>query len=129
MVRTWIHFLVGLGDSGDRINSTIDDTGYYAGEYLGDADQRMYDFMPILDRMKGMNIDAISTLGSIFDKGEGGLESQYRGFQDDFNTLAEGQKLLNQITAESNQGLVDDVLGAGDQYSASLADSKNFRPG
>jgi len=116
-----------LRGAGDRINSTIDDTGYYAGEYLGDADQRMYDFMPILDRMKGMNIDAISTLGSIFDKGEGGLESQYRGFQDDFNTLAEGQKLLNTITAESNQGLVDDVLGAGDQYSASLADAKNLQ--
>jgi hypothetical protein len=116
-----------LRGAGDRINSTIDDAGYYAGEYLGDADQRMYDFMPILDRMKGMNIDAISTLGSIFDRGEGGLESQYRGFQDDFNTLAEGQKLLNQITAESNQGLVDDVLGAGDQYSASLADAKNLQ--
>lgn len=118
-----------LRGAGDRINSTIDDTGYYAGEYLGDADQRMYDFMPILDRMKGMNLDAISTLGSIFDKGEGGLESQYRGFQDDFNTLAEGQKLLNQITAESNQGLVDNVLGAGDQYSASLADSKALQTG
>jgi hypothetical protein len=116
-----------LRGAGDRINSTIDDAGYYAGEYLGDSDQRMYDFMPILDRMKGMNIDAISTLGSIFDRGEGGLESQYRGFQDDFNTLAEGQKLLNQITAESNQGLVDDVLGAGDQYSASLADAKNLQ--
>jgi hypothetical protein len=116
-----------LRSAGDRINSTIDDTGYYAGEYLGDADQRMYDFMPILDRMKGMNLDAMSTLGSIFDKGEGGLESQYRGFQDDFNTLAEGQKLLNTMTAESNQGLVDNVLDAGDQYSASLADSKNLQ--
>jgi hypothetical protein len=118
-----------LRDSGDTINETINNTGKYARDYLGSEDQRMYDFMPILDRMKGMNMDAISTLGSIFDRGEGGLESQYRGFQDDFNTLAEGQKLLNQITAESNQGLVDDTLGAGDQYSASLADSKSLQTG
>jgi hypothetical protein len=116
-----------LRNAGDTINSTIDETGQYMGDYLGSADQRMYDFMPILDRMKGMNLDAMSTLGSIFDEGEGGLESQYRGFQDDFNTLAEGQKVLNQMTAESNQGLVDNVLNAGDRYSQSIADSKNLQ--
>jgi hypothetical protein len=116
-----------LRDSGDVINDTINNTGKFANDYIGTEDQRMYDFLPILDRMKGMNLDAMSTLGSIFDRGDGGLESQYRGFQDDFNTLAEGQKLLNTVTAESNQGLVDNVLGAGDQYSDSLANAKNLQ--
>jgi hypothetical protein len=120
-------FPAWLRDSGDVINNTINDTGRFANDYIGTEDQRMYDFMPILDRMKGMNLDAISTLGSIFDRGDGGLESQYRGFQDDFNTLAEGQKLLNTITAESNQELVDNVLGAGDDYANSLGNAKNLQ--
>ena len=89
----------------------------------------MYDFAPILDRMKGMNLDTLCPLGSIYDRGPGGLESQYRGFQDDFNSLAEDQKRLNMMTADSNQRFVDDVIGGGDRYADAIRGAKELQTG
>jgi len=116
-------------ESGDFINRTLNNTGRFAEDYIGTEDQRMYDFAPILDRMKGMNLDAMSTLGSIYDRGPGGLESQYRGFQDDFNSLAGDQKRLNMMTADSNQRFVDDVIGGGDRYADAIRGSKELQTG
>lgn len=116
-------------ESGDFINRTLNNTGRFAEDYIGTEDQRMYDFAPILDRMKGMNLDAMSTLGSIYDRGPGGLESQYRGFQDDFNSLAEDQKRLNMMTADSNQRFVDDVIGGGDRYADAIRGAKDLQTG
>ena len=116
-------------EAGDFINNTLENTGRFAEDYIGTEDQRMYDFMPILDRMKGMNLDAMGTLGSIYDQGAGGLESQYRGFQDNFNNLSEEQKLLNLMTAGSNRDFVDDVLYSGDQYSDSIRGAKDLQTG
>ena len=59
-------------ESGDFINRTLNNTGRFAEDYIGTEDQRMNDFLPILDRMKGMNLDAISTVGSIYDQGPEG---------------------------------------------------------
>lgn len=116
-------------ESGDFINRTLNNTGRFAEDYIGTEDQRMYDFAPILDRMKGMNLDAMSTLGSIYDRGPGGLESQYRGFQDDFNSLSEDQKRLNMITADSNQRFVDDVIRGGDRYADAIRGAKDLQTG
>jgi hypothetical protein len=118
-----------LRESGDTINDTINNTGKYANDYLGSADQRMYDFQPVLDRMKGMSLDAMSELGSIYDRGPGGLENRYRQFQDGFNELAGDQQDLNMLTAMSNQGLVDDVLTEGSNYANALRDSKALQTG
>lgn len=115
--------------AGDFINRTLENSGKYAEDYIGTEDQRMFDFAPILDRMKGMNLDAMGTLGSIYDRGDGGLESQYRGFQDNFNNLSEEQKLLNLMTAGSNRSFVDDVLYSGDQYADSISGAKDLQTG
>jgi hypothetical protein len=116
-------------ESGDFINRTINNTGRFAEDYIGTEDQRMYDYAPVLDRMKGMNLDAMETLGSIYDRGDTGLESQYRGFQDNFNALSDDQKRLNMMTAESNQGFVDDVIGGGDRYADAIRGSKDLQVG
>lgn len=116
-------------ESGDFINRTLNNTGRFAEDYIGTEDQRMNDFAPILDRMKGMNLDAMRTLGSIYDRGPGGLESQYRGFQDDFNSLAEDQKRLNMMTADSNQGFVNDVIAGGDRYADAIRGAKDLQTG
>lgn len=116
-------------ESGDFINRTLNNTGRFAEDYIGTEDQRMNDFAPILDRMKGMNLDAMRTLGSIYDQGPGGLESQYRGFQDDFNSLSEDQKRLNMMTADSNQGFVNDVIAGGDRYADAIRGAKDLQTG
>ena len=48
-------------------------------------------YQPILDKLKGMNLDLINTAGQIFDTGEGGLEQKFR----DFNTQQDD--LANQL--------------------------------
>jgi hypothetical protein len=116
-------------ESGDFINRTLNNTGRFAEDYIGTEDQRMNDFAPILDRMKGMNLDAMRTLGSIYDQGPGGLESQYRGFQDDFNRLSDDQKRLNMMTADSNQGFVNDVIAGGDRYADAIRGAKDLQTG
>ncbi len=116
-------------ESGDFINDTINNTGSFAGDYLGSADQRMADFMPVLDAMKGMNLDAMSTLGSIYDQGPGGLESQYRGFQGDFDQLSALQKQLNLTTANSNQGFVNEVIRGGDMLGDSFRNAGELQSG
>ena len=108
-------------DVGDTINNTINDTGKNLGNFIGDATSRMEDFKPIYEKLEGMSDSAIDTASSIYDPD--GVEAKYRGFQDQFGDLADRQKALNYATADSNQGLIDNVLGAGDSYAKALGRS------
>ena len=108
-------------DAGDTINNAINDTGANLGEFIGDSKSRMEDFEPLMEKFKGMSDSAIDTAASIYDPN--GVEAKYKGFQDQFKGLADKQKALNYATADSNQGLIDNVLGAGDSYANALGDS------
>jgi len=110
-----------LRDAGDTINETLNSTGKNLGNYIGDSTSRMDDFQPIFEKLKGMSDSAIDQAASIYDPD--GVESKYRQFQDQFGDLADRQKALNFATADSNQGLIDNVLRAGDSYSDALRDS------
>jgi len=110
-----------LRGAGDTINETLNSTGKNLGNYIGDSTSRMDDFEPIFEKLKGMSDSAIDEAASIYDPS--GVESKYRQFQDQFGDLADKQKALNFATADSNQGLIDNVLGTGDSYARALGDS------
>ena len=96
-----------LKDAGDAITSEINEAGKFAKDYIGDADQRMFDFQPIIDSLKGMNLDAIAEAGRLFDRGEDGLEAEYRKYNTDQDLLAEQLKALNTLTGADNQRNLD----------------------
>ena len=101
-----------LKETGDTILDTVEETGKFAQDYQNTADQRMFDFQPILDRLKGMNLDAISSVGSIFDKDEGGLENKYRNFNTQQDNLAEQLKQLNMMMGYDNQNNLENYLSS-----------------
>lgn len=99
-----------LKESGDTILGEIDEAGKYFKDYQGTADQRMYDFQPILDKLKGMNLDLINTAGQIYDSGEGGLESKFRNFNTQQDDLSNQLKELNTLTGADNQQNLDSFV-------------------
>ena len=113
-----------LRNTGDTINQGIEDVGSNFNNIIGDSNTRMEDYKTnVYDRLKGMSDGAIDTASSIYDPN--GVESKYRGFQDQFRGLAGRQKDLNTRTASSNQQFVDNVLNEGSNYSDALRDSIN----
>jgi hypothetical protein len=99
-----------MKEAGDTIISEIDEAGKFFKDYQGTSDQRMYDFQPIVDKLKGMNLDLINTTGQIFDQGEGGLESKLRGFNSKQDNLANQLKELNTLTGQDNQRNLDNYV-------------------
>lgn len=97
--------------AGDQIINTINETGTFFQDYGGTADQRMYDYQPILDRLKGMNLDAISTMGSIYDK-DGGIADTFKGYNQQKDALSEQLKQLNTMTGADNQNNLNNYLNA-----------------
>ena len=91
-------------ESGDFINRTLNNTGRFAEDYIGTEDQRMNDFAPILDRMMGMNLDVMRTLGSIYDQGPEDESISWFPMAD-FNRHLTIRKGLNMMTADSTGGL------------------------
>ena len=113
-----------LRESGDAINEGIEGVGSNFTDFIGDSKTRMSDYKDnVYSKLKGMSTGALDTASSIYDPE--GIESDYRGFQDQFRGLAGKQKDLNTRTAESNQGFVDNVLKEGDNYATALRESIN----
>jgi len=113
-----------LRDTGDTINEGIEGVGSNFGDMVGSSEELMQDYKDnVYGKLRDMSQSALDTAGSIYDPN--GVESEYRGFQDQFRDLADRQKELNTRTALSNQGFVDDVLGEGDRYADALRDSIN----
>ena len=113
-----------LRESGDAINEGIEGVGSNFTDFIGDSKTRMSDYKDnVYSKLKGMSTGALDTASSIYDPE--GIESDYRGFQDQFRGLAGKQKDLNTRTAESNQGFVDNVLKEGDNYANALRESIN----
>ena len=113
-----------LRESGDAINEGIEGVGSNFTDFIGDSKTRMSDYKDnVYSKLKGMSTGALDTASSIYDPE--GIESDYRGFQDQFRGLAGKQKDLNTRTAESNQGFVDNVLTEGDNYANALRESIN----
>lgn len=105
--------------AGDQIINTINDTGTFFQDYGGTADQRMYDYQPVLDRLKGMNLDAIGTVGSIYDK-NGGIADTFKGYNQQKDSLSEELKQLNTMTGADNQNnlnnYINSISGIGNAY-------------
>ncbi len=112
-----------LRGAGDSIIDGINDTGTNINNYIGTPEERMGDFDPIMERLLKMSDQGITEAEKIFGSGEGSVEDTYTGFQDQFRELANQQKGLNTRTAQSNQGLADNVLAAGDRNANALRDS------
>lgn len=112
-----------LRKSGDTINQGLNDAGEFSSEFIGDTRSRMEDYRPIMEKLQAMSGGAIDALGGIYDKGEGGIESQFRGFQDKYRDLSGQQQGLNTRTARSNQDFVDSALASGDKYADALRNS------
>ena len=120
-----------MKEAGDTIMGEIDEAGKFFKDYQGTADQRMYDFQPIVDKLKGMNLDLINTTGQIFDQGEGGLESKLRGFNSKQDNLANQLKELNTLTGQDNHFVVryDPVHTVNNQAIAyKCKDTGNIQP-
>ncbi len=96
-----------LENSKQTILGDIDEAGKYFEDYQGTSDERMYNYQPILDKLKGMNLDLISSAGSIFDKGEGGLENRYKNYNTLQDNLSNQLKELNLLTGADNQKNLD----------------------
>lgn len=105
--------------AGDQVINTINEVGTFLPDYGGTADQRMYDYQPIMDRLKGMNLDAINTVGQIYDK-DGGIETVFKGFNQQQDDLSEQLKQLNTMTGYDNQRNLDSYInslqGIGNAY-------------
>ena len=104
-----------LRDTGDAINTGINDVGANFDDMVGSSQDRMQDYKDnVYSKLKQMSQGALDTAANIYDPN--GLEQELQGF-------ADRQKDLNTRTALSNQGLVDSVLQEGGNYANALRDS------
>ena len=112
-----------LSETGDTILGGINDVGKNLNTFIGTPESRMKDYDPIMQKLEGMSDFVINEAQKVLGDGEGSVEQKYKGFQQDFVDLANKQKDLNNRTAVSNQGLVNDVLTAGNEQGKALRDS------
>ena len=103
---------------GNQIISGINEAATYLPDYAGTVDQRMYDFQPILDRLKGMNLDAIGAIGQIYD--QDGITKTFQGYNQQQDNLSNQLKQLNLNTGYDNQANLNNYInalgGVGDAY-------------
>jgi hypothetical protein len=104
--------------AGNQIISGINEAATYLPDYAGTVDQRMYDFQPILDRLKGMNLDAIGAIGQIYD--QDGIAKTFQGYNQQQDNLSNQLKELNLNTGYDNQSNLNNYInavgGIGDAY-------------
>lgn len=109
-----------LRQAGDRLLGDLENTGENINNYIGSADDRMRNFQPTLERLGGINQNAIDQLSSIYD---GRMESELGGFKDRAQDITRQLQGLNTQAGDITAGLQGNVLDEAERYANSLGRS------
>lgn len=109
-----------LRQSGDYLLGDLENTAENINNYIGTPDERMAAFQPTLDRLGGLNQNAIDTLASIYD---GRMESELGGYKDQAQGITRQLQGLNTEAGDITAGLQGNVLNRAGDYANSLGDS------
>ena len=113
-----------LRESGDYLLGDLEDTAQNINNYIGTADERMAAFQPTLERMQGLNQDAMDTLASIYD---GRMESELGGYKDRAQDITRQLQALNTEAGDVTAGLQANVLDEAQNYADSLGRSVDMQ--
>lgn len=113
-----------LRQSGDRLLGDLENTAGNINNYIGTSDERMANFQPTLDRLGGINQNAIDQLSSIYD---GRLESKMNDFRDRGVDITRQLQDLNTRSGDMEYGLQRGVLDNAERYADSLGGSVDMQ--
>jgi hypothetical protein len=109
-----------LRESGDRLLGDLENTAENINNYIGTADERMANFQPTLDRLGGINQNAIDSLASIYD---GRMEAEMGGYKDRAQDITRQLQDLNTEAGDVTAGLQQGVLDRAESYANALGRS------